>query len=163
MSGAIPVYERGPITFPVGGSNIILGGQVVEIDPANSGCVRAAITTGGSGGGSITVVGVALNDAVGPSVSQNSSDPLGNNIPSLSLYPNYVSVQIFGVFMLTSGSGAIAFGQMVQTAGASPAGQIKAYTHGTTGYDEIIGRCIDTTFTGTGTTGKVLVGVGCGI
>jgi hypothetical protein len=166
VSGALPVYELnkgGGITFAVAGSNIINGGQVVEIDTANAGCVKAAVNAGGLNGGSIYAIGVALNDAVGPSVSQNSNDPLGNNILALSQYPNVVTVAVFGVFLLTSGSGAISYGSMVTTCGATPAGQIKAYTHGSTSPEELIGRCIDSSFTGTGTTGKVLVGVGLGI
>lgn len=151
MSGVLPVYERGPITFPVLASVIITGGQMVEYDATNGGgAVRPA------GAGSVTCIGVALDDAVGPSVSQGSTDPLSNAITSLTQYPNYVSVALMGVFRVTYAA-ACNFGELVICAAN---GQVTPYVAGTSTYDEIVGRCIDMNVTGASVTGLTVIGFG---
>jgi len=78
MAGAQVVYQKGPITFPVAASNIVLGGNVVMVDSVNTGSNNVVAAKGASSNkGSVTVIGVALTDAVGPSLSQNATDPLG--------------------------------------------------------------------------------------
>jgi hypothetical protein len=166
MAGILPVYELGPITFNIAASNIVLGGNVVMIDPTNAGYVVAAKGTS-AGVGSITVLGVSLTDGVGPSVSENSTDPLGNNILALTQYPNDCSVALYGVFNLVF-AGACNFGELVRTvdgttAGQTTAGQVYPYTNNsTTTYDQIVGRCVQPAGVASGGTGMVLIGIGAG-
>jgi hypothetical protein len=169
MSGTLPVYEKGPITLSVALSNVILGGNVVMSDPTNTGSNYVVAAKGPSSNkGAVTVIGVALNDAVGPSVSQGSTDPLGNAILALTQYPNQVTVALIGVFNLVY-AGTCAFGGLVRTvdgatAGQTTAGQVYPYTAGSTTYDEIIGKCIQPGgVTAVGATGLTIVGIGSGI
>lgn len=163
MTGILPVYEKGPITFTVGGSNVVMGGQVVMVDTVNTGSVVAAKGTGASHG-SLTVIGVALDDAIGPSASQNATDPLGNAITSIHQYPNVTTVLIVGVVRLVY-QAACTFGTLVRTVdSAGTAGQVAAYTGGSTTYDEIIGRCIEPLgVSGAGQTGLTVFGFGASV
>lgn len=141
MAGLLPVYERGPITYPVAGSTVVTGGQMVDAVAGGSVAPSAA--------GSLICLGVALADAIGPSANQNSTDGLGNTVTNLTVIQPYVAVAFSGVYMLTYAANCN-FGAYVKTAAS---GQVTPWIDGTDDVAKIVGRCLQAAGATSGQTG----------
>lgn len=131
MSGVVPAFVRGPITYEV--TEAVLGGQIVE--------ARAASKIGVGAAGSTVVLGVALGDA--KPQTDHSADVNTDGFPVLdiSLIDQYVAVGGRGEFYREVKYTAItAFGKAVK-AGAT--GQVSPWVSGTDAADLIIGYCAE--------------------
>ena len=147
MSGLLPTFDRGPLTFS---ANVnINGGQLVEPDTA--GRIKPAVDNSGK------VLGVALGDAAAFTYApSDSTDPWGNTIANMNPFPpNETAVANTGVYKLLNGSAApITFGSLVM---AGPSGGIKAFTG--TDYSLIVGRCVEPGNIAIGARGKIRLGL----
>jgi hypothetical protein len=133
MAGALPAYQHGPVTFTVAAAGSVVGGILVESDGASPAGIRAASA------GSIKVIGVCTNDAVGPSFSQTPTDP-GTTSPVINaaLLPNQVAVAASGVWRLLYAASAT-FGQRLK---AAANGTVTPFAGGETP-DELVGICYE--------------------
>jgi hypothetical protein len=133
MAGVLPIHEHGPVTFEVSAADAIVGGQLVESDSGSPAAVHVA------GAGSILVIGVATNDAVGSSYSQTTTVP-GTTAPTVNaaLLTNYVAVAASGVYPLSYAASAN-FGQRLK---AAANGTVTPFTGGETP-NELVGICYE--------------------
>jgi len=133
MSGVLPRYQHGPVTFNVSPADAVVGGQLVESDGLTPAGVHVA------GASSILVIGVASNDAVGASYAQTAT-AAGTTAPVINaaLLPNQVAVYASGVFGLLYAASA-AFGQRLK---AAANGTVTPFTGGETP-NELVGICYE--------------------
>ena len=116
MSTVLPIYEYGPVTWPV--VELVKGGQLVEARSAGVGVAAA---------GSLKVLGVARTDAIPTATSQDLTNALGASVLNLSPVSPYVAVGR-GAFYPVTFTAAAAFGDkliaaangQVTPAGATP-------------------------------------------
>ena len=129
MSGSLPHNRLGPPSFQV--SALVTGGQLVAADSANATTVSAA------GAGSVTVLGVAGNDAAPIPNQAGDTDTLAGTSPlvDISVLPDYVSVYRGADMHVTYAANA-GFGVQLM---AAAAGAVTPYVAGTA--NEIVGRC----------------------
>jgi len=144
MAGVIPVFEEGPVTFPV--AVAVTGGQLVEAVGATGVQPAAA--------GSFVCLGVATTDGLPSSTSQAPTIPgipAANAIQAAPL-PSYVSVASDGVWPVTYAAAAT-FGQrlicaangQVTPAGAAPDART------------VVGVCYEPAGVGVGAVGAMLL------
>jgi hypothetical protein len=120
-------FEKGPLTFNVG-PNSVIGGRLVMPDTGNPGTIiHTTLNT-------TKCLGVALMDAM--PLSGQTVD--GFAVTSAIVRPD-VAVATEGVYRLWA-SAAINFGDRVV---ADASGYIKAYTAGTSTFDQIVGKCVE--------------------
>jgi len=122
MSGVVPSYEHGPITYEV--NVAVTGGQLVEPDAA-TGRIKPATAL------SKKCLGVAMKDAIPTTTNQNATQLTTAPVPA------YVAVDHMRVFKLTA-VGAIAFGDQVVCGAAGTVSTVGANT-----FDTVIGRCVE--------------------
>jgi len=127
MSGVIPRYERGPITYTV--VEAVKGGQIVE--------ARASSVVGVAAAGSTTVLGVATKDAL-PEASRSSTDAFGFPVYNEVALTQYVAVGV-GFYPVVYAANA-AFGKRLK---AAAAGKVTPWVSGTDAADLIIGYCAE--------------------
>jgi len=130
MSGSLPHNRLGPASYQV--SALVTGGMIVAADSANATTVSAATSA------SVTILGVAGNDAAPIPSQAGSTDTAAGGAPlvDISVLPDYVSVYR-GADMHVTYSANCAFGQQLMV--SATAGQVTPFT-GTT-YSQVIGRC----------------------
>lgn len=138
MSGFIPVFEHGPLTFEV--AEAVVGGQLVE--------ARAAGKIGVAAAGSLKVLGVATKDAIPAGVDQNSG-----SVVNLSPQGQYVAV------------GRNAFYRMRYTAAAAFGDRLIAAANGevtpaglTPDARTVIGYCAEPAGVAAGASGVTYIG-----
>lgn len=127
MSGVIPRFERGPVTYPA--IEAVTGGLLVE---GRVGGVGLAAV------GSLRVIGVATKDAK-PATSAETTDLQGRTV--LDAYQDTATVAVgsTGFWYLTYAAAAV-FGQRLV---AAAGGQVTPYVTATHGADAIVGYCAE--------------------
>jgi hypothetical protein len=129
MPGAIPVYDKGPVTFE---ANVaITGGQLVSPDAA-TGRVKPSDTASGA-----LVLGVATNDAIPAATSQAPVVPGAPVTLNVSPLPQYVAVASEGVWNLTASATGCAFGVRLKAGTAN--GTVVPWVSGTDASNLIVG------------------------
>lgn len=145
MSGVLPVYGKGPLTYPVKTS--VLGGQLVQ--------ARTDSTVETAAAGSLKILGVALQDGYatdGSAGTTSYGEPIYDvNFPEGGL----IAVASSGIFKLAF-TGAVAFGECVK-AGAT--GSVVKWVSGTDAADLIVGRCVELAGVSSGASGLVQLSV----
>jgi len=127
MPGIVPKYKEGPITYPV--SAVVSGGQLVTVDAANPGKIKAAAAA------DTVILGVAATDARPASdADQAYTTPSGYPAHDASVPGSLVAVHWFGCFELVA-DGPIGFGEAVQPAAS---GKVAKSSGGT-----VIGICVN--------------------
>lgn len=148
MPSLVQKFEKGPLTFNCG-PNTITGGRLVMPDTGNPGnIIHTTLNTP-------NCLGVALLDAA--PLSGQTVD--GFAVSSAIIRPD-VAVANEGVYRLWA-SAAIPFGSYVV---ADANGYVKAYTAGTSTYDQIVGKCVEPNgisapISGVNQRGKVLIDI----
>lgn len=131
MSGVVPKFVRGPITYEVVAT--VVGGNVVEagaggkIQPCSA--------------GSTICLGVALGDAKAQTDHSADTNPDGFPVLDISLIDQYVAVGGRGDFFSeVAYTGNVAFGKAVK---CGAAGSVLAWVSGTDAADLIVGYCAE--------------------
>lgn len=121
MSGAVQVRKTGPRTYTPAADATITGMQLVE--------ARAASRVGVAAAGSVKVLGVALNDAIGPELLVTTPTTVnGHSVLNAVVLPTAVAVADSGIEVPVIYAAAAAFGDKliaaalgkVTPAGATP-------------------------------------------
>lgn len=114
MTGIVPKFQRGPVTYEV--VEQIIGGQLVEARTASKVGVAAAAST--------KVLGVATTDAT-PTPASSTTDAFGNQVIPMVNVDKYTAVGGGGAIYPVTYSANAAFGDpLVATANGTvaPAG-----------------------------------------
>lgn len=152
MPGILPVFDKGPLTFPattIANGGNLKGGTLVEPDAA-TGRVKP------TGAATALCLGVALGDASASDFANtDTTDTWGNTVVNAMYPPNEVAVAYQGVFALkvAATSAAVPFGALVKTAANG-----EVTLHSTTAaatFDVIIGRCVEPLGIAPGARGKI--------
>jgi len=139
MPGVVPYVREGPITYQV--ISTVSGGQLVMPDTGGAVKICTANAT--------TCLGVALHDA-GVRTSQDAQNPA-----NLAQQPDYLAVA-YGFDLRVTYNTAAALGVILA---ADANGQVKAYTAGTTPFDQTVGRCTEPLgVAGAGTVARARIG-----
>jgi hypothetical protein len=115
MTGIIPKFERGPVTYEV--SAVVRAGRIVEPDGVTGKVKEAAAA-------SVTALGVATTDAQ-PTPTANTTDAFGNQVISMVAVDQYTAVGGSDAIYPVEYSANAAFGQMLVVTAAgtvAPAG-----------------------------------------
>jgi hypothetical protein len=127
MSGVVPRFETGPVTYTV--AEAVKGGQLVE--------ARAAAKVGVAGAGSKVVLGVATKDAL-PDASRESTDSFGFPVYNEVALSEFVTVGV-GFYPVTYAANA-SFGEKLK---AAAAGKVTPYVEASDTADMIVGYCAE--------------------
>lgn len=130
MSGIVPKFSGGPVTFQV--SAKVTGGQVVKADAS------PAKTVSPAGAGSALVLGVALTDAIPTETGVN--DDFGNAIVPTNAYPQHTTVAGPGFVVPVTYAANADFGALLKSAAN---GTVTPWVSGTDAAGLIIGRCFE--------------------
>lgn len=141
MAGIYPKNLHGPLTYTA--SAVVLGGQLVTVNPTVAGTVRPA------GAAETIILGVANADAR-PYVESEAypTTVYGAQSMDASVPGDVVSVGHIGVYRLQA-SGAVAFGALVQPAAE---GRVASHSGG-----QVVGRCVEASGIASGERGAVLL------
>lgn len=127
MSGVVPRFETGPITYTV--AEAVKGGQLVE--------ARASSLVGVAAAGSKLVLGVATKDAL-PDASRESTDSFGFPVYNEVALSQYVAVGV-GFYPVTYAADA-AFGEKLK---AAALGKVTPFVEAADTADMIVGYCAE--------------------
>ncbi|WFN94164.1 hypothetical protein [Gordonia sihwensis] len=147
MSGIAQVTKGGPKTFTPAEGEVITGGQVVE--------ARDGGRIGVAGAGSVTVLGVALTDALSPEgfPGENSTDALGRPVVSAVAVPTNVAVAYGATEVKVTYAEAAKFGDKL-VAAANGAVTPAAYEGGVDAR-AIVGTCTEPGGVASGSVGLI--------
>ncbi len=126
MTGIIPKFERGPVTYEV--SAVVRAGRLVE--PSTGGKVAEAAA------GSVTCLGVATTDAQ-PTPTANTTDAFGNQVITMVAVDQYTAIGGSDAIYPVEYSANCAFGQMLVVTAAGTVGPAGATPDART----IVGQC----------------------
>lgn len=129
MSGVIPRFGRGPVTYKV--TETVKGGQLVE--------ARAGGVVGVAAAGSTKCLGVATKDAT-PASTGASTDAFGNPVQSLVEVTDHVAVDNSGAYYAVTYAADAAFGVALK---AAANGQVTPWVTGVDAADLIVGYCAE--------------------
>lgn len=145
MPAVTNLFEHGPITYTVSASTS--GGQLVAAQSDGTVAPAAADST--------AVLGVAVKNAEPSDAGASSTTAYGEDVVDVSWPRPEVAVAYRGVYRVTYAAAA-SFGDLLV---AAASGQVTPYTAGTSTFDQIVGRCVETGgVAAAGDRGKTMIG-----
>lgn len=133
MTGIVPKYQGGPVTFAV--SAKVRGGRLVEADGPTVATVSEAAAN------SVTTLGVSLVDAIPASGVSALADDFGNSIVPMHGFPEHTTVAGPNDTVPVTYAADAGFGVLLKAAADGTVTPIDL--SGTDTPDMIVGRCVE--------------------